>query len=62
MPIVGTLRRAVSSAATGAGTISSTMPKQPAACSSAAASSSSRACSAVRPCTRYPPRAACDCG
>mmetsp|Transcript_37588 Transcript_37588/g.85339 ORF Transcript_37588/g.85339 Transcript_37588/m.85339 type:complete len:203 (-) Transcript_37588:220-828(-) len=62
MPMVGMESSFVTSWATGAGTISSTMPKQPASCSSRAAARSSSACSAVRPCTLYPPRAAKDCG
>ncbi len=48
--------------ATGAGTASSTIAKQPAASSASASSTSRRAFSAVRPCALKPPSIVADCG
>src|SRR6266511_4676261 len=62
MPIVGTVSASVILAATGTGTASSTIAKQPAASSASASASNFRAFDAVRPCVLKPPRIVSDCG
>ena len=62
IPIVGTESRPVTSSATGAGTASSTIAKQPAASSSLASWTSCRASSLRRPCALKPPRTVEVCG
>ena len=62
MPIVGIESRRVISSATGAGTASSTIEKQPAASSARASSRSWAAFSAVRPCALKPPSIVADWG
>ena len=60
--MVGIVSRVVISCATGTGTASSTIEKQPAASSARASSTRRRACSAVRPWALNPPSAVADCG
>ena len=62
IPIVGTVSDSVMRAATGTGTASSTIAKQPAASSASASARSCCAFAAVRPCVLNPPRIVSDCG